>query len=149
MKFTPKTNEEIQRESLMPDGSYDFTVARAEDTHSKAGNEMLKVNLCIYSEKGSQYYVYDYLLEAMAWKLRHFAYAVGCQKQYDAGVLTASDVQGKSGTLRLVHEDGTDQYPAKNVVKDYIYVKPGEEPVKTVVHQSPGVSAVSADEPPF
>jgi hypothetical protein len=37
--------------------------------------------------------VNDYLMESVAYKLRHFAYAVGLGKSYEAGSLDAADIE--------------------------------------------------------
>lgn len=119
MRFTPKTEEEIAAENLLQPGEYGFTVMEAEDTQSKAGNDMMKVKLEVFAPDGGTRHVYDYLLEKMAFKLRHFAATVGRMADYERGELSADAVVGRSGLVRIEIEPAGD-YPAKNVVKDYV-----------------------------
>lgn len=127
MQFTPKTDTQIARESLREPGTYDFTVVEAEDAKSKkSGADMIKVNLQCFDEHGGHFYLTDYIMEAMAFKLRHFAYGIGAGPDYEAGMLNASAVQGRSGKVKVViKEDKTGQYQPKNEVKDYV-VSEGE-----------------------
>jgi hypothetical protein len=41
VKITPKTEEQIKMERLLPAGDYPFQVLSAEDKRSKNGNDMI------------------------------------------------------------------------------------------------------------
>jgi hypothetical protein len=137
MRFQPKTEEELQAENLFPDGEYDFEVVEAEEAKSRKGSDMIKINMKVYGPNGRQQFVRDYLLEAMAYKLRHFCEATGLLPDYEAGTLTDAKVNGRSGRVKLVTESGRKNpttgadYPARNAVKDYVTdgVKPNIPPV--------------------
>jgi hypothetical protein len=90
----------------------------AVDTLSKAGNEMLKLKLMVFGD-GSSPHVYDYLLEKLAYKLRHFAETTGLLAAYEAGELTAEMCLNREGYCKLVIER-QDGYEPRNNVKDYI-----------------------------
>ena len=126
MKFTPKSQEELDFENLLPKGEYDFEVVKAEDAVSKKGNEMIKVNLKVFHGEGFQF-VTDYLMEAMAYKLRHFFETVGMIDAYNAGSVQSADLVGVCGKVRIdiepertVEKNGVSTtFAAKNTVKDY------------------------------
>jgi len=129
MRFTPKTEEEIQRSSLVDPGVYDFVVVAAKDKTSKSGRDMIEIQIKIWDISGIEHILFDYLLEAMAHKLRHFAEATGLIDKYDFGHLTAEDCLGKIGKAEIIIQDGQPKpeggiYPHKNSVKDYLKTSP-------------------------
>lgn len=123
MKFEPKTEKEVEEAGLWAAGEYDFEVVDAEDAQSKKGNDMIAMKLRIYNNDGNYKTVQDWLLESVAYKLRHFAYGTGLEVAYDAGTLNASDVRGATGRLKLIVKPAADGYPAKNSVADYLLPK--------------------------
>lgn len=125
MRFTPKTEQELQAMALVEPGEYSFQVIEALDQTAKSGNEMIKLKLKIWDNMGRERLIFDYVLEAMAFKLRHFCDATGLTEKYEAGELRASDCPGRAGKLDLSLETGKQKpeggyYPDKNSVKDYI-----------------------------
>ncbi len=125
MKFTPKSKEELAQAGLLPDGIYDFEVLVAEDTISKSGNDMLKLKLKVWGNDSREVIVFDYLLEAMAFKLRHFAEETGLIAKYESGELHDYDCVGRSGKVNLIVQasqvgSNGNSYPPKNAVKDYV-----------------------------
>ena len=87
MKFTPKTEEQL----LQPKGEYDFKIAHAEEKISSSGNEMIKLEVTTYQQGRTVTTVFDYLLEAMMFKLIHFCRYTGLEEKYESGELTAED----------------------------------------------------------
>ncbi len=120
MRFTPKTEQQVQEEGLFTAGVYDFEIISAEDTHSSKGNEMTVVKLGIIDGDGQERKVTDYLLEAMAYKLRHFAYAIGLGQHYENGVMAAEDMEGRTGKCKIIIQPAKGEFRAKNAVADYI-----------------------------
>lgn len=124
MKFTPKSEADIQASSgsfdPWPSGTYDFEVAEAEDTTSKAGNDMIKLTLYVFNPEGKRRTVFDYLLASIEYKLRHAAEACGLLSAYEQGMLEAFDFTGKTGRLKLGVQPAKDGYDAKNTVRDYV-----------------------------
>ncbi len=157
MQFQAKSEEQLKAELVMPEGEYDFEVIEAVDAVSKKGNDMITVKLKVYAPDGGFRTVTDYLMEKMAWKLRHFCETAGLMDRYEAGNLTAQNCEGRSGRVLLQveperkSEDGSKTYPPKNSVGDY--AKPGTDGAlsgKTRKANVPAMSAdMEADEIPF
>lgn len=145
MKFTPKSQDTITREErerkakrLLPPGDYDFEVIQAEDKVSNAGNDMIKLTLRVFAPDGTTVLVDDYLMEKMAYKLRHFADGTGLTARYDSGEMVAFDCVGASGKVTLKHET-SEKYDPKCVVKDYVVGDKSEKPTpRPVRSREPG-----------
>ncbi len=119
MQFQSKTDEQIQRESLIPPGEYDFQIAKAEDKKSKtSGADMIAMELSVYVGDKERV-CRDWLMESMAFKLRHFCYSVGLGAKYEAGTFTAADCEGRGGKVKIIVKDSP-EYGPQNSVKDYI-----------------------------
>lgn len=124
MRFQPKSEDELKRERLMPDGEYDFTVAEAQEKQSAKGNDMLAIKLTVYTPDGSERTTRDWIM-AGSLKLREFCYATGLDGVYEAGELTDQDCVGRSGRAHIVtRDDKTGQYGPQNAVKGYIIPPP-------------------------
>lgn len=132
MRITPKTEEQIKEESNVnwPAGEYEFEVVPdatlgqnmvyTKDDTSAKGNDMIVLVLRVYNAKGQSRIIIDYLLEAMAFKLRHACEACGLLAKYQGGELHAHDFVGKTGKLKLKIQPAKGEYKEKNVVDDYI-----------------------------
>lgn len=131
MKFTPKTQKELDDDAMMPEGIYPFVISGAEDKQSKAGNEMMELTVRVFKEDGTFNLVSDYLLEKLMYKLLHCTEACGLTKEFESGELTAEDFIGKEGMLKLGIQDAQGDFPARNTIKDYLAPEKVEaEPVK-------------------
>lgn len=120
MKFLPKKDEELNSYDVFPKGEYDFTIITASNETSKAGNSMIKLELDIYASSGKKSRVFDYLLETIAYKLKHFCQAVGLHEEYDAGDIVADMCFNRSGRCIIgIQSDKTGEYSDKNIVRDY------------------------------
>ncbi|CEG60979.1 DUF669 domain-containing protein [Legionella micdadei] len=125
MRFTPKTEEELQLMTLLEPGIYQFQVSTATNEMSKSGNEMIKLTLNIWDKDGRLHFIYDYLLEAMGYKLRHFCETTGLIDKYDHGEINVTDCINRQGYVELAIQEGKlkdngERYPSRNSVKDYI-----------------------------
>lgn len=82
---------------------------------------MIELQLRIYDQRDKAHIIYDYLLEAMDFKVLHFSESSGIQQKYLTGQLTAEDCYGKKGfaEIAIQHPDNP-AYRIKNSVKDYI-----------------------------
>lgn len=121
MRFKPLSDKELQALNLIEAGTYDFEVLEAKDRQSKSGNEMIELKLKIWDNNGHERFVYDYLLESMSYKLKHFCECTGLLQKYEDGELRDVHCVGKSGKLDLIiQKDKTGQYGDKNSVKNYI-----------------------------
>jgi hypothetical protein len=151
MQFKPKTEKELQQENerlLLPvrKEPYPASVESAVDKKSRSGNEMIEIKLKVYADDGSYRIVTDYLMEAMAHKLFHFAEATGNMDKYESGTLTPDDCEGKELFVKIGIEPANGNYAAKNVVKDYSSPQPAlrHEATKEEPHAAPK----SAPKPP-
>lgn len=126
MKFQSKSRNEIEAETLLPKGVYDFQVVKAEEGTSKKGNPMIKVCLRVFAPNGGTPFVWDYLLEAFLGKLLNFCEATGHMDDYNRGELNAELIDGACGKVEIDVEPAG-QYKAKNVVVDYV-VAGGKKP---------------------
>lgn len=125
MRFVPKTQEELDRINLLEEGIYPFEVAFATDKVSKTGKEMIELKLRVWDKEGKEHTIYDYLIEALGYKLRHFSQAIGILNKYQEGMITHLDCLNKSGNVEIGIKEPQENhrgglYPAKNIVKDYI-----------------------------
>ena len=127
MKFAPKTEREIAEENLFPKGEYDFEIVSGHDTISKSsGVEMIELKVRIFDEDGRSSWVTDYLLEKIAYKLRHAAEACGLLADYENGVLEGESFTGKTGRCKVsIQVDKTGAYADKNGIQDYLVPKEG------------------------
>lgn len=148
MSYVPKTEEELAKEGLLPDGDYDFEVVETSDKQSKKGNDMYTLKLNVFDESGSARVIYDYIALGNNFgerKLRHAADACDLIEIYNTGNLKPSDFMGKAGKAKIKIADGTVDYPMpKNVVNDYLARK-----VKESVATGALPPDVESDECPF
>jgi len=124
MSYTPKSEEELAREVLLPDGAYDFEVVETSDKPSKNSNAMFTLKLRVFDTDGNSRTLFDYIVMSNPFgerKLRHAANACGLLETYNSGKLTAGDFLNTMGKILLKQQDGSADYPMpKNVVSDYI-----------------------------
>ena len=120
MKFKPKTKEELDAADLMPKGEYDAEILSAEETKSKSsGKPMFKVKLGVYDAGGRQQWVFDYIV-CDTYKLPNIAKACGLFDRYEAGELSAEELQGRDVRVKIGIEPASGDFPAKNKVTDYV-----------------------------
>ncbi|TAL08491.1 MAG: DUF669 domain-containing protein [Nitrospirae bacterium] len=134
MRINPRTEEEVQSIGLLTPGKYDVEVLDAQDRISKSGNEMIEMQLRVWGSDGKICILTDYLLDAMAFKLRHFAEATGLIDKYNLGNLEAADCINKCAKAQITiqkgkeKEDGSgEKYRDKNVITDY-FIHTGKAP---------------------
>ncbi len=145
MKFTPKTEDDLKRESLLEAGTYDFEVMSAEDAISKKGADMIALKLRIFTDRGERS-VSDWLMPSMGFKLRHFAETTGMLAAYDAGTFNAEDCKGRSGRV-LLRVEVQEGYSPKNSVRDYEKAKePRESAMVTEAVMKPIKPAPAVDD---
>jgi len=125
MRVQPKSEAEVESPGyeLLPPGEYDFEIAEAEETTSKAGNEMVKLKVWIFPANGGRRVVFDYLVSSdnAAFKVRGFAKGTGMLADYEAGDMPAGNMVGKSGRCKItIQKDTTGQYEDRNAVGAYL-----------------------------
>lgn len=119
MQVTPKTEDQVQP-LVLPAGEYDAFVHAAIDKVSKSDNEMIELMLDVWDENGNKTMVFDYLLDAMPLKLRHFCVAAGIEEAYEAGNLTAELCKDHNVRVKLKIDEGTGEWPRSNKAVDYL-----------------------------
>ncbi len=156
MKYTPKSEAELEKEkqdainsSLLPNGEYDFEVLQSSDKPSNAGADMITLKLNVFDSNGEGRIIFDYLTEAMGWKIRHAADACGLIGSYEAGTLCASNFDFATGKVKIKTQKGNKEYPnPKNVVEDYVKRNSAAPAVANVSAQAT-VNVLNNDEIPF
>jgi hypothetical protein len=148
MRFEAKSENDIKRENLIPAGEYGFEVLTAEDKIRVNGHDMIALKLIIYLPDGTHRHVRDWLLDAVAYKLRHFCEVTGLMDAYNSGRLCAADCVGRSGKVKLcINEDKSGVYPPSNRVVDYVVAKGNAQPaVPAAPKHAPRESAARVDD---
>lgn len=120
MKVTPKTEKEIVELNLLPNGWYPFTIGEAEEKTSKAGNDMIALNVKVYKGEGFVF-IRDFLMDTEfgAGKLRHCADTCGALADYEGGTLAAELLLDREGFVKIGVEKGKNGYSDKNKIIDY------------------------------
>ncbi len=117
----PLSREQSKQGDIIQPGIYPFEVVDASDEISQSGKEMIKLKLKVFLEDGRERIIFDYLLEAMEFKMAHFFDSVGLWDKYESGVVTADDCFGRSGELKVyIQKDKKGQHPDKSSVADYM-----------------------------
>lgn len=128
MKVTPKTEEEVSTNKLCPEGDFQFEVVKATEKTSKSGNEMIEIVLKVWANDGEEYMVYDYLMDKVAYKIKHFCEATNLSDKYNKGIVTDQDCEYKTGMVRIKHQkDNRDTSIMRHTVKDYLLSKGDKE----------------------
>lgn len=127
-KFSPKSDEDLEKSGLLDDGIYDFEVIFFEERMSKKGNPMVEIKLKIWGKDGIEKIISDFLIDipGMAFKIKKFLYSIGLYKDYKLGYMTAENCLSKTGKADITAQKGKQKensnefYPDRNVVKNYI-----------------------------
>ena len=122
MQFQPKTDEEIQRMMLIPDGAKCFSeVMEAENHTSKeSGKESIMLKLAIWEDTSIRTYLFVYLTPAFMLLFKHGCIALLGVQKYKSGNIQAEDFIGKSCNVIIgIEKDKTGKYLDKNKVKDF------------------------------
>ena len=145
MKFTPRSEKEINESKLLPAGEYDFEVAESIPKKSgpnskNPGTPYIGLKLRVWAADGAMRVVLGMLHPAMEAQLRHFCEAGGLMAHYEAGTLKAEDCEGVTGRLKLKVVDADGNFEAKNEVRDFIVKKdkpatPKPAPVKVAANE--------------
>ena len=120
MKFKPQTEEEaaLAERRPLPAGIYDAEVLLAEETRSKAGNDMLKIKLAVYRPNGGQEWVWDYITDT-SYRLGQLMTVCGLSDQYQKGEVHPDELEGKSFKVTLKVDPARGEYSARNSVGRY------------------------------
>ena len=85
MTFEYNPKEAKSEYAVLPNGEYECEIVGAVNTVSKAGNDMIKLVLCVYGNEGEQVRMYDYIVSpSTLWKLKSICRC--CEIEFD-GIL--------------------------------------------------------------
>lgn len=124
MKFDPLTEEQLQTQSLLPEGIYSYQVIKAQEKTSKAGNQYISLDLKVWDEEGREHTIYSNL--ALVKLIKHFCDVNGLEDAYQSGNICDYDCNNRSGGKVVLAIEGEKpnplggMYKAKNVVRDYV-----------------------------
>lgn len=123
-RFTPKSDNELNAERLLPEGEYDFEVSKAVDKTFKSGSVGIALTLMVFTPDGTSRIVNDNLVfsESAMFKVSQFSKAVELYEKYTLGEIDAADCEGRTGRCKVgIEPEG--EYPAKNKIKSYVVPK--------------------------
>jgi len=121
VKFTPRSDKELEELNLITDGEYKADIFEASDGKDKNGNGMISLKLKVYDSNGKTRIMSDWLLESFPVKLKHFFYSSGMEEKYDSGEIYAKDCLYKEVIVSIITQP--DKNGKKwNRVEDYIKV---------------------------
>ena len=136
MAFTPLSENQIKEQGLLPNNSVmDFeilesvtlgtTVIDLEARESKNGNPMIVAPVAIYNDEGNKIQtIIDYIVitDRMMFKVKNLCEVCGLMEEYNAGDEHAivAKLAGKTGKVKIGVQKATDDYPAKNNIRDYV-----------------------------
>lgn len=130
MSFTyePLTEDEINSQSLIPDGIYDFETTKAEyKVNPNSGNKIINLTLKVWDAEGRESQVFTRLinLKSMMYKTKHYCDSTGLQKEYLENRFNESMCVGRCGKAHIITKKGGANpegayYKDRNDVKDFI-----------------------------
>lgn len=139
--YQPLTEQQCNeaRYQLLKDGIYEAVIKKSEFQKSRNGNPMFKMTLDVFDDKGSIFFITDYLVftPQMMFKVKHFCESAGLQKEYESGEFCQPDlavqrnvfVKIKTQKGKEIPDENLDGkpkgscYPDKNVVDDYVVIE--------------------------
>ena len=147
MSFEYNPKEVKSEYMILNNGEYECEIVGAVETVSKAGNDMIKLVLCLYGNDGEQVRVYDYIVNPNTiYKLKSICRC--CDIEFD-GVLDEQLLVGKRMVVLVkVDPERTVEgktYSERNSIVKYVS---GTE-TKSVVQDATPAAKVSSDAAPL
>ena len=129
--FTPLSEKEAMesRHSLIEKGYYEAEIVKATHAVSKAGNDVMNLQIKIWDKNGAERIVFTSLVNhpSMIYKTLHLCEALGISDKYEKGTLSENDLSGKTinGYAHVIIKKGTEKpdggmYPDKNDIEDFV-----------------------------
>lgn len=126
------------RFQLLKDGVYEAVVKKAEYQESKSGNPMFKLTLDVFDDKGTVFFITDYLVftPQMMFKIKHFCDSADLKEEYESGRFCHPDLAVQRNVfVKIKTQKGKEipdeklgdkpkgsLYPDKNIVDDYVLI---------------------------
>lgn len=130
MEYTPQKESDIRSNMLLQPGVYDFEVAGATEKTSKAGNDMIEMQVRVFpGDDSSPRLLRDWLVAGSdlgELKINRFAHAVGVEDQYFAGQFSALSCEGAAGKCKVIVTSSA-QYGDQNQIRDYVVPSMADE----------------------
>lgn len=148
MNFIPLSDEELakQRGQLLP-GSADFEILYAEESVSKQGNPMIKLQLKVWDSEGKQGLIFDYITNNAQWKIRQLLESVERIDLYGTGELAASQLEGRTGKATIyLQKDKSGKYEDSMKIKDYLS-ESSADPKAVELAESLGATLLPSQKP--
>lgn len=110
MNYKTRSEKELAEANLLPKGEYPFEIIDAREQQSKAGNDMLVLEIDLIStETGARRRVTDYIVPGSIWadkKLHDLMWSIGLGEKYAAGSIAADELLNKSGVAGVGIDKG-------------------------------------------
>lgn len=129
MRYTPLSEEELNRSKVLTEGEAQFEVIAAKDKLSKKQNEMIELQLKVCDSKGVTGGVFDYLVSNVVWKIKRFFDSIGSPDAYLQGEMDADSLVGASGKCILKTESDP-KYGDQTRIADYLKNGSGQQTKK-------------------
>lgn len=121
MEFNPSdAADQPTGPRLLEPGTYELTVREAEERVSSKGNPMIALELEPDGHAGMVIREYLVATQAAMFKIKQFCEAAGLMEKFNAGRLTEADCRNIRVKAKLTIEEGTDGYPDKNRVDEFL-----------------------------
>lgn len=154
MDFNPADAAGPSSSTPLPEGVYTLVVREAEERQSQRGNDMIALVL-EYEQDGTRGSINEYLVSTpqAVFKIEQFCRAAGLVDQFQSGTLLPGDCLGKEVRAQVVIEAGTDSWPDRNKVGEFLPPQQGistmpEEGI-AVIDISPVTTVVDEKDIPF
>lgn len=120
MRFTPVSEETAA--GVWPKGEYDALVTEAVEKTSKKDNPMIELTLTVYGPEGKEKSIRDWLVSTDGGqaKIQRFCKSAGLWEMYQAGELSSDSCKDANVVVKLGCDDGDDEYPPRNNIRDYM-----------------------------
>jgi hypothetical protein len=135
MRFKALSDEELNK-PLYDAGIYNFKIIQAYEKPSKAGNEMLVIELLIEASNGGNFIVKDYLLstETSIWKISQLCKSINKEGLYKTENMEPFDIVNCNGTAELQHQ--TNPNDGKKYLRVKRYLAHKEKEIQQTEHSN-------------
>jgi hypothetical protein len=118
IEYNPEDILETNDYKPFPVGEYEAEIIEALQMKSKAGNDMVRLNIVVTNDNGSRTRIYDYIVfPNTLYKLKSLC---RCLSMKFDGILDEQVLVDQRVIVRLGIDKGNDEYPAKNRIDRYI-----------------------------